>query len=185
MPKQKVSREFILQQSLKIFRRKSYYNTTTSDIADACGLQKGSLYHYFPSKEALMKDVIEYVQNFFSKEIFVHAYNKKLGAKQRLEYIINLTEDVFIGPEGGDVMGNIGVETARVVPEFSDLIRRFFIEWQDALTVIFLDQFPEEKAKDIAEQCVTEIEGAIMMMRIFNDPEILKRTHRRILGNLQ
>ncbi|TVR77567.1 MAG: TetR/AcrR family transcriptional regulator [Chitinophagaceae bacterium] len=185
MPRQKVSREFILHQSLKIFRQKSFYNTTTSDIAAACGLQKGSLYHYFPSKEAIMIEVINYVHDFFSKEIFVHAYNEKLGAKQRLEYIIDLTEDIFIGPDGGDVMGNIGVETARVVPEFAAPIRSFFIDWKNALSFIFKSEYDEEIAAEYAEQSVAEIEGSILMMRIFNDPEILKRTHTRVLKKLK
>ncbi|MBK8672517.1 MAG: TetR family transcriptional regulator [Bacteroidetes bacterium] len=40
MPKQKVSIDFILKESLKLFRKKSYHNTSIADIVEACGLLK-------------------------------------------------------------------------------------------------------------------------------------------------
>ena len=84
MPKQKVSVEEILKHSLKLFRQKSYHNTSIADIASACGLLKGSLYHYFPSKEALMSAVIKYAHDFFQKEVFSIAYEKTLSPQQRM-----------------------------------------------------------------------------------------------------
>ena len=58
MPKQKVNKEFIVHQALKLFRQKSYHQATMADIADACGLLKGSIYHYFKSKDELMIAVL-------------------------------------------------------------------------------------------------------------------------------
>lgn len=51
MPKAKVSETFILNQALKIFSQKSYYNATMADIAQACGLLKGSMYHYYLARK--------------------------------------------------------------------------------------------------------------------------------------
>jgi AcrR family transcriptional regulator len=64
MPKQKADEETIILEALKLFRKQSYFNTSMSEIAEASGLQKGSLYHYFPSKEDLMKKVIKNVHDF-------------------------------------------------------------------------------------------------------------------------
>ena len=83
MPKQKVSETFILNQALKIFSHKSYYNATMADIAESCGLLKGSMYHYYDSKEELMKAVIEYVHDFFNKEVFSYAYDESLSTNDR------------------------------------------------------------------------------------------------------
>jgi AcrR family transcriptional regulator len=44
----------IFAEAVRIFREKGYHATSVQDIADAVGLQKGSLYHYISSKEELL-----------------------------------------------------------------------------------------------------------------------------------
>jgi AcrR family transcriptional regulator len=58
---QKTSREEILKESAKLFKIKGYYNTTMSDIASACGLLKGSIYHYFKSKDEIGLETIKFI----------------------------------------------------------------------------------------------------------------------------
>ena len=45
--------------AFRIFREKGYHGTSMQDIADEVGLLKGSLYHYIPSKEALLGRLFE------------------------------------------------------------------------------------------------------------------------------
>lgn len=179
MPKQKVSVEDILKQSLKLFRQKSYHNTSIADIAAACGLLKGSLYHYFPSKEALMSAVIKYAHDFFKKEIFSIAYDKALSPQQRMEKMFKKTERALLSD--GNIMGNIGVETARVIPEFAEHIRDFYKEWMSAVEYVFKEITNEEDAKRLAEQTVAEFEGAVMMTRILKDTKYIKNAYERLL----
>lgn len=51
--------ESILQAALSLFHHKGYHATSVQDLADAVGLQKASLYHYFRSKEDLLFPLIE------------------------------------------------------------------------------------------------------------------------------
>jgi len=51
--------ERIFAEAVRIFREKGYHATSMRNIADAVGLQKGSLYHYIPSKEALLFKIFE------------------------------------------------------------------------------------------------------------------------------
>jgi AcrR family transcriptional regulator len=44
----------ILEAAVALFRDKGYHATSMQDIADAVGLQKGSLYHYIAGKEELL-----------------------------------------------------------------------------------------------------------------------------------
>src|SRR6218665_924292 len=122
MPKQKVDENFIILQSLKLFRRQSYYSTSMADIAKECGLQKGSLYHYFPSKEELMKRVIQTVHRYFKDNVFIHAYDKSKSPTERMKSLFDSSERVFLDNQSGSLMGNIGVESALMTPEFADLI---------------------------------------------------------------
>ena len=52
-------REKIFAEAVKIFRQKGYHAASMQNIADAVGLQKGSLYHYIASKEELLFKIFE------------------------------------------------------------------------------------------------------------------------------
>lgn len=55
-------RRQILDRSAEIFARKGVSATTIREIADAVGVYSGALYHYFPSKEAIVTELIrEYI----------------------------------------------------------------------------------------------------------------------------
>ncbi len=181
MPKQKTNAKFIIKQSLKVFRNKGYHSTSMADIAKACGLLKGSLYHYFKSKESLMTAVIEHLHNFYKKEVFAQAYDEELGAKQKLQLLIDISERQFFSSESGCLMGNLALETVSTVPEFSEKVKQFFQDWMDAMTHIFAEKFPLAQAKQLGRESVAAIEGAIMMMRLFNDRQFLIQAHQTIL----
>jgi len=184
MPKQKVNKEFIVHQSLKLFRKKSFYNTTMADIADACGLLKGSIYHYFVSKDELVIEVMFYVHKFFKDQVFVHAYDKSLEPKERLQKMIDMAEHIFLGSERGCIMGNIGLETAHVHPEFAKYIKVFFKDYLKAFKTIYLEIFPEERAQEMAEQGLAELEGALMMSRIFNKKDYFVKANNRLIERI-
>ena len=82
----------------------------------------------------------------------------------------------------GNIMGNIGVETARVIPEFAEHIRDFYNEWMSAVENIFKEITNVEDAKKLAEQTVAEFEGAVMMSRIFKDSKFIKNAYERLLN---
>jgi AcrR family transcriptional regulator len=51
-------REVILTAAAEMFARKGLRATTVRGIADAVGLFSGSLYHHFPSKDAIIDEVL-------------------------------------------------------------------------------------------------------------------------------
>ncbi|MFN8285307.1 MAG: TetR/AcrR family transcriptional regulator [Chitinophagales bacterium] len=185
MPKQKADEQTIILEALKLFRKQSYFNTSMSEIADACGLQKGSLYHYFPSKEDLMKRVIKMVHEYFKSNVFAHAYDKSLSPQQRLENLFTSAESVFLDNEKGNLLGNMGVETALMAPEFNTLVQRFFQDFFHAVKTIYLDKYSEQIATELAERSVAELEGSLMFSRVFNDHTYLKNTTKRILNRIE
>ena len=149
-----------------------------ADIADACGILKGSLYHYYSSKEALMSAVIDYAHTYFKEKIFSLAYNEELSPQERIERMFQKSEKTLLSD--GNIMGNIGVETARIVPEFANLIKDFYMEWINAVAYIFRKITNEKDAQDLAEQTVAEFEGAVMMSRIFKDTRFMKNAYLRL-----
>lgn len=51
-------RDQILRIASRIFREKTYHGASLQDIADAVGMQKGSFYYYFNSKEELLGSIV-------------------------------------------------------------------------------------------------------------------------------
>ncbi|GAB5466889.1 MAG: hypothetical protein Kapaf2KO_23250 [Candidatus Kapaibacteriales bacterium] len=47
-----------------------------NDIARECGVYKGSIYHFFKSKNDLFEEVFNYYMDFLNNEIFTVAYKK-------------------------------------------------------------------------------------------------------------
>lgn len=180
MPVKKVDKRTLIKESLSVFRQKGYHNATMSDIAVACGLLKGSIYHYFSSKEELMKAVIQHLHEWYKREVFAIAYDKEKTGEQRLEELAAISEQIFYQEPGGCLMANIGLETANTYPEFAELIKGFFEEWITALAFIFEEFYEPEDARSIAELSVGEIEGAVMLMQVYQDRGYLERAHQHI-----
>lgn len=81
-------RRLILDRSAEIFARKGIAATTIREIGDAVGVYSGALYHYFPSKEAIVTELIrEYVEDLDARCRGVLA--RELPPRERL---VALTE---------------------------------------------------------------------------------------------
>ena len=68
MPKGKllnglVTQQKVLRSAVALFLEKGYTRTTTGEIATAAGIGQSSFFHVFPSKEALL---LELVQRMFA-----------------------------------------------------------------------------------------------------------------------
>jgi AcrR family transcriptional regulator len=54
----------ILERSAELFSRRGYAGTSITMIAEACGVSKALIYHYYPDKEAVLYDILsEHLQH--------------------------------------------------------------------------------------------------------------------------
>jgi AcrR family transcriptional regulator len=53
------SRAQILAAALKLFSHRGYGATSVQDIAEEAGLSKGNVYHHFPDKETLFRELLD------------------------------------------------------------------------------------------------------------------------------
>lgn len=64
-----VERIRLLRAAAEVFRRKGFEPTTIRDIADACGMQPGTLHYRYPSKESILVDMMRYCIRRVSTEV--------------------------------------------------------------------------------------------------------------------
>lgn len=77
--------EEILKIASEIFYRQGYEGTKLDDIANAAGIMKGSLYHYFDSKEQIYDRVLHNLVGTFSLEEELESPG---SPEQHLDHII-------------------------------------------------------------------------------------------------
>ncbi|ATW23589.1 TetR/AcrR family transcriptional regulator [Candidatus Formimonas warabiya] len=64
-----VKQNKIIDAALKVFGTNGYKKASVSDIANAAGISKAMVFHYFGSKKALYLYLIEFCGNLFMKEV--------------------------------------------------------------------------------------------------------------------
>ncbi|AKD04354.1 hypothetical protein POKO110462_16410 [Pontibacter korlensis] len=80
---------------------------------------------------------------------------------------------------------NIGLESAQVNPEFTEIIRKFFEDWITAFSYTFQSQNQQPEARMVDEQAVQEIEGAVMLSVISGNEKHFLATCERIRSYLR
>jgi AcrR family transcriptional regulator len=92
------TREKILASAASLFHRRGFEATGMSDLADAVGIQKSSLYHHFESKQELLFEILSHTVETAMSGIQEIA-SSPLPAPERLQrairhHIVNLVEDL-------------------------------------------------------------------------------------------
>lgn len=174
----KTDKDAVIDAALTLFRMNGYHNTSMADISAACGLLKGSIYHYFPGKKELAVAALDRVIAETREKLFRPAQDSSVPASVRLATLAERVERYFIGREGGCVMGNLALEVGDAIPEFQERIRIYFNDWKQALATLLAERYGRTRAEEMAEDIVARVQGAIMMMGVNKDDRPLRRAGR-------
>ncbi len=81
-------RSEIIEAACRLFLTRGYESTTMADIMAFLGIAKGTIYHYFSSKEDLLEAVILNVAEAEVQRLQEVLENAQGNALERLEYLI-------------------------------------------------------------------------------------------------
>ncbi|WP_226294004.1 TetR/AcrR family transcriptional regulator [Aquimarina algicola] len=172
MPKIKTSKEEVLQSVIPILRSRGIQNSSMSELAKACGIQKSHFYYYFNNKEALIHEVIHTVYNYFNYNFFRIIKNDTLTLDEKLARIKKLFDTVFTSTEGGCIMAKTALETIHLNPTYKEEIQLFFQDFIFGIQQL-LEPAHSDDPLSLAEQIVQDIEGGILLMQIYDDRKYL------------
>ena len=129
----------ILQAAEKVFAEAGFGGATMQLIADLAGLPKANLHYYFPTKEALYRQV---VQNIF--EIWLHAADSMDRAPGPVEgigaYIDAKMEISRRHPDGSKVWASEVMHGAPVIQDYLETTLRDWTTGRAALIQRWIDE---------------------------------------------
>lgn len=70
------TKKMILEKSFALFLAKGYDGVSISDIQRVTSMGRASLYHYFDSKEGLLRDVFDFFYNDLANQFKIKDYDK-------------------------------------------------------------------------------------------------------------
>jgi len=178
----KTSREDILKNSIKLFKINGYYNTSMANIASACGLIKGSIYHYFKSKDEIGLESLKYIHQYFEDNIYSIAYLDNVSDKEKIRLFVKKTDEYFLDSEGGCLLGNLALEVSSENVLFKDEIKAYFLAWEKALAFMLKNTYTEDEALELAKEYVALTQGAIMMMTLYSETKSYLKVGQKIIN---
>lgn len=181
MPIQKITKSEILLKALDLFQKKGYNQTSMEEIAQVCNLKKGSFYYYFKGKEEILAETLQMSLDFFREKIFAIAQQTDLSATERLEKMIKRHQKIILQQKLGCLFGKMTLEIAHENPDFKSILHTFFEEWSSALSQIYEAKYQPEYAKQLAQQTMIEMEGATILMQVYDNQEIVENCCKRII----
>lgn len=84
MSAREIKKNNIIENSLKLFSKNGFYNTTIPDIAKTMKMSVGNMYNYFTSKEELAKYAIKYSTNIMATQLR-EVNNMDISSKEKIE----------------------------------------------------------------------------------------------------
>ncbi|MGI9480814.1 MAG: TetR/AcrR family transcriptional regulator [Hyphomicrobiales bacterium] len=135
-----IKREHILQAAAKVFARSGFHGASMSQVAEACGLSKPAIYHYYDGKEALLFDMLDgHLQKLRDRIVAVTSNGMAPDAHLRAVIV-----EVLLAYRGADNAHRVQTVDARVLPdEQQAVLRSYQVEMIEHISTILREVAPE------------------------------------------
>jgi len=176
----------IINVAKSLFHKRSYADVGIKEICDKAEIQKGSFYHFFPSKRDLVLAVIEEFAQDWAHGFVAEAFDPKLAPMERIDYMIDAAyfwqkaaKDIE-GHMPGCLFGNLALEIstqddvlrAKLMAVFLKARERFKQALEEAIINKQIQALDTERT---SEAMLAYLEGMILIAKASNDPEIIYR----------
>ena len=95
-------RDAIAQAAAEIFVHKGFGQTTVQDIATRAGIGKGTIYEYFPSKEAIIHHLFAYMNRMMAVQMGLDQPPRGTPPQQ-LQSLLDAFERMLVSPDNAQV----------------------------------------------------------------------------------
>ncbi|MCJ8169033.1 TetR/AcrR family transcriptional regulator [Atopomonas sediminilitoris] len=135
----------LLQCAAHLFRHKGYERTTVRDLAGAVGIQSGSIFHHFKSKDEILRAVMEETI-LYNTALMRDALNHAQGARERVLALIRCELQSIMGGTG-EAMGVLVYEWRSL----SDEGRGYILKLRDVYEQMWLTELAAAKTEGLLQ----------------------------------
>lgn len=177
MPAPILSKDEVLDRLLDAFRDKGYEGASLAELSDATGLNKSSLYHYFPGgKVEMAREVLAHLDRQLATTLYEPLRSAKTPAK-KLDAMLSGIDTFYEGGRKACLLERLCTSADRA--QFRRPLILAFEAWMDAVEAICLEAgLSKATARRRAEDFVVRIEGALVVCAGTDDTGIFARTIR-------
>jgi AcrR family transcriptional regulator len=171
----------IVVTAADLFNRRGFFNTAVTDVAEAAGLEKGAVYNYFPTKDALALAAFAHNVASVSEKVFGTADASGNASEQLLAMLRPYREGTLrVLDKGGCPLLNTAIESTDNHAALRDKARKAFSEWVSRVEAIVRRGVTDGAfRRDIdpaaaATMFVATLEGGVMLARLHRDERKLE-----------
>ncbi len=179
MVRSEKTRQYIIEKTASIFNKKGYTGTYLSNLTDATGLTKGSIYGNFKDKNEVAVEAFRYNYKFQSEKILGKINQIEHSAEKMIAFLGHYkTEFKPIFQNGGCAILNTSVDA----DDGNDLLKmevtKSIQSWHKTIVSILEDGANKNEIKNLdasvfAYRLIALIEGSILLAKTLEKPEIL------------
>lgn len=165
------TRSRILEAARRLFHEQGFTATGVSTILREADANAGSLYHFFPSKEALLAGVLEHYTTLLRPVVIEPVERAEEDPVERVFALLAFyrAELERTGCRMGCPIGNLALEVSDQYPAVRDRVRRNFDGWTEAVARWLedaTDRLPRgSDPQSVARFVLCVMEGAVMQAR--------------------
>lgn len=168
----------IIKTARHLFESKDYYSATMQDVMDSLGIAKGTIYHYFKSKEQLLEAVVEDIVEEHLKKMEAIIKKTKGNALKKLQKVVEAGRTASVHPGILDELHRRGNEAmhTRILAELLQKQAPLFAKviQQGCDEGIFQTDYPLESAEFI-----------LSAIQFLTDPGIYPWTKKELARRVQ
>lgn len=175
------TRKTIIEKTAAIFNRKGYVGTYLSDLTEATGLTKGSIYGNFKDKNEVALEAFKYNYQFQTREL-MGKLNQIEFSYEKLQVFLAHYKEAYlpIFENGGCAILNTAVDADDGNEWLRKEVVQKIYDWSERIMSIVNDGISKGElqpldASEYAFRTIALIEGSIMLAKTLNKPSILMK----------
>lgn len=167
------TREKLILAAQGLFLLQGYHATGVAQILKKAGVNSGSLYYYFPTKEDLLIAVLEWYHANIGPGLLDHVWTHVSDPIEKVFALLDGYRQMLLMMEfqQGCPIGNLALELANSHVRARELMVANFDQWVEKVRECFDeagDRLPEDLDRDaMALHVLTVMEGAVMLARSY------------------
>lgn len=183
MPTAPLQKSEIINRIAMVFRQQGYEGASLALIAEATGLGRSSIYHYFPGgKDEMVEAIFEQTAGWLAEHI-VAPLQTPGDPATRIEQMLSAVDALYAGGRLNCLLGVLSLGHSH--RRFQQHLKQRFDTWINALGRLLMDRGMDEKrALEHAEDVVVRIQGALIVARGRDTSAPFQRTLQRIREEL-